>query len=89
MIKSFKSYISLNAFKLPDMQNLQINSEFIKSRLIVLILFTVMILSFRTDKPGETVQTQIILLEEQSDHGLHCLPFRLRRLVSLHYNRAT
>ena len=89
MIKSFKSYISLNAFKLPDMQHLQINSEFIKSRLIVLILFTVMILSFRTDKPGETVQTQIRLLEEQSDHGLHCLPFRLHRLVSLHYNRAT
>ena len=28
---------------------------------------TVMILSFRTDMPGQTVQT----LEEQSDQGLH------------------
>ena len=45
---------------------------------------TVMILSFRTDRPGQTVQTQIrLLLEEQSDQGLHCLPFRLHRLDSL------
>ena len=37
-----------------------------------------MILSFRTDIPGQTVQTQIkLLLVEQSDQGLHCLPFRL------------
>ena len=28
--------------------------------------------------PGQTVQTQIsLLVEEQSDQGLHCLPFRL------------
>ena len=26
---------------------------------------------------------------EQSDLGLHCLPFRLNRLDSLHYGRAT
>ena len=45
---------------------------------------TVMILSFRTDMPGQTVQTQIrLLLQEQSDQGLHCLPFRLHRLDSL------
>ena len=51
---------------------------------------TAMILSFRTDKPGQTVQTQIRLLqEEQSDQGLHCLPFRLHRLDSLLYGRAT
>ena len=44
---------------------------------------TVMILSFRTDRPGQTVQTQIrLLLEEQSDQGLRCLPFRLHRLDS-------
>ena len=37
---------------------------------------TVMILSFRTNRPWQTVQTQIrLLLEEQSDEGLHCLPF--------------
>ena len=34
---------------------------------------TVMILSFRTDRSGQTVQTQIRLLpEEQSEQGLHC-----------------
>ena len=32
----------------------------------------------------QTVQTQIrLLLEEQSDQGLHCLPFRLHRLDAL------
>ena len=29
------------------------------------------------------------LLEEQSDQGLHCLPFHLHRLDSLLYGRAT
>ena len=54
------------------------------------LLCTVMILSFRTDRPGQTVQTQIrLLLEEQSDQGLHCLPFRLHRLDILLYGRAT
>ena len=52
--------------------------------------YTIMILSFRTDMPGQTVQTQIrMFLEEQSDQGLHCLPFRLHRLDSLLYGRAT
>ena len=42
---------------------------------------TVMIQSFGTDMPGQTVQTQIsLLLGEQSDQGLHCLPFRLHHL---------
>ena len=50
---------------------------------------TVMILSFRTDKSEQTVQTQIRLLqEEQSDQGLHCLLFCLRHLDSLLYGRA-
>ena len=50
----------------------------------------VMILSFRTDMPGQTVQTQIrLLLEEQSDQGLHCLPYCRHRLDSLLYGRAT
>ena len=50
---------------------------------------TVMILSFWTDRPGQTVQTQIrLLLEEQASQGLHCLPFRLHRLDSLLYGRA-
>ena len=48
------------------------------------MLNTVMILSFRTDMPGQTVQTQIrLLLEKQSDQGLHCLPFCLHHLDSL------
>ena len=43
-----------------------------------------MILSFRTNRSGQTVQTQIrLLLEEQSDQGLHCLPFRLHLLDTL------
>ena len=42
------------------------------------ILSTVMLLSFWTDRSGQTVQTQIrLLLEEQSDQGLHCLQFPL------------
>ena len=43
---------------------------------------SVMILSFGTDMPGQTVQTQIRLLE-QSCQGLHGLPFRLHRLDSM------
>ena len=30
-----------------------------------------------------------LLLDEQSDQGLHCLQFRLHRLDSLLYGRAT
>ena len=48
--------------------------------------YTVMILRFRTDMPGQTVKTQIRL---QSDQGLHCLPFRLHHLDSLLYTRGT
>ena len=39
---------------------------------------TIMTLSFRTDRAGQTVQTQIrLLLEEQFNQGLHCLLFNL------------
>ena len=39
---------------------------------------TVMIQSFWLIRSGQTVQTQIrLLLEEQSDQGLHCLLFHL------------
>ena len=59
------------------------HNEFLKE-------YTIMFQSFRTDMPGLTVQTQIrLLLEEQSDQGLHCLPSRLHRLDSLLYGRAT
>ena len=45
----------------------------------------IMILSFRTDRSGQTVQTQIrLLLKEQSDQGLHCLQFPLH--LSEHYS---
>ena len=45
---------------------------------------TVIFLSFRTDRPGQTVQRQIrLLLEEQSDEGLHCLQFPLHFLDAL------
>ena len=44
---------------------------------------TVMILSFRTYRSWQTVQTQIrLLLEEQSGQGLHCLQFPLHLLDS-------
>ena len=37
-----------------------------------------MILRFRPDRSRQTVQTKIrLLLEEQSDQGLHCLLFAL------------
>ena len=37
---------------------------------------TVMILRFHTDSSRQTVQIQIrLLLKEQSDPALHCLPF--------------
>ena len=58
----------------------------------VLVEYTVMILNFRTDMPRQLVQPQIrllLLLKEQSDQGLQCLPFRLHRLDSLLYGRAT
>ena len=45
-------------------------------------IITVMNLCFRTDMPGQTVQTR-------SDQSLHCLPFRLHHLDSLLYDRAT
>ena len=49
-----------------------------------------MILSFRADRLGQTVQTQIrLLLEEQSDQGLHCLQFHLHLLEALLYGKTT
>ena len=49
------------------------------------VFITVMFLSFRTDMAGQTVQTQIrLLLEEQSDQGLHCLLFPLHLLDAIH-----
>ena len=46
--------------------------------------------NFWTDRSEQTVQTQIrLLLEEQSDQGLHCLPFRLHFLDILLYGKAT
>ena len=42
------------------------------------MLNTVIILRFQTDWSWKTVQTQIrLLLEEQSDQGIHCLLFYL------------
>ena len=51
--------------------------------------FTVMSQSFRTDKSWQTVQTQIrLLLEEQSDQGLHCLQGSLHLLGALLFGKA-
>ena len=49
-----------------------------------------MILSFRTDLSGQIVQTQIrLLLEEQSDQGLHYLPYCLHILNALLYGKTS
>ena len=41
-------------------------------------MITISILNFLTYRSGQTVQTQIrLLLEEQSNQGLHCLQFHL------------
>ena len=57
------------------------------------ILCSVMILSFRTDRSWQTVQIQIrlirLLLEEQSDQGLHYLQFPLHLLDASLYGKAT
>ena len=48
------------------------------------------ILSFRTDRLVQTVQIRIrLLLEEQSDQGLHCLPFNLHILGKKRFGSAT
>ena len=47
-------------------------------------IVTVIFLSFRTARPEQTVQTQIrLLLEEQSDQGLHSLQFPVHLLDAL------
>ena len=49
-----------------------------------------MFLSFQTDISGQTVQTQIRpLKEEQSDQGLHCLPFYLHVFDKLPHGLAS
>ena len=49
-----------------------------------------MVLSFRTERTGQTVQTQIRLyLEEQSDQDLHCLLFHLHLLEELLHGRTS
>ena len=48
-----------------------------------------MILSFQTDRSGQTLQTKIsLLLEKHSDKGLHCLQFCLHLLDALLYAKA-
>ena len=61
-------------------QLLQNLLTFFKQKVAIksILLYTVLILSFWTDRSGQTVQTQIkLLLEEQFDLGLHCLLFHL------------
>ena len=54
------------------------NNQYTVIETVICHKATVMILSFRTDRSGQTVQTQIrLLLEDQSDQGLHCLLLHL------------
>ena len=49
-----------------------------------------MILHFWTDGTGQTVQTKIrLLLEEQSDQGLHCLLFLLHLFDEIYQGLAS
>ena len=49
-------------------------------------VITVMNLSFQTNRSGQTVQTQIrLLLEEQSDQGIHCLLLHLHVFDKIPY----
>ena len=49
-----------------------------------------MILSFRTDRSGQTVKTQIrLLLEEQSDQGPHFLLLHLHLFYETPYSLAS
>ena len=48
---------------------------------------TILIQSFRTDRSGQTVKTQI-RLQEQSDQGLYCLQVHLHLLGALFFSKA-
>ena len=49
-----------------------------------------MVLSFRTDMLWQSVQTKIrLLLEDQVDRGLHCLPFHLHLLDKSLYGKTS
>ena len=50
----------------------------VESSASVSCFHTIKTLCVRTNRSGQTVKTQIrLLLKEQSDQGLHCLPFHL------------
>ena len=52
--------------------------------------YTVKLLNVGTDRAEQTVQTQIrLLLKEQSDQGLHYLPFHLDPLDALLHCKIT
>ena len=49
-----------------------------------------MVLSFWADRPWQTVQIQIrLLLKEQSDQGLHYLPFNLHLLDKFQFGKTS
>ena len=87
MILSNATYQHVKPTKL---QWLFIQVEIILLELLESFIDTVMILRFRTDRSGETVQTQIrLILEEHPDQGLHCLQCRLHPLGAVLYDKAT
>ena len=55
---------------------LQLSSDTLLICSVVTILI-LMIQSFQMDRAGQTVKTLTRLLQEQTDQGLHCLPFCL------------
>ena len=68
----------LDTKKVKTSMKLASNTALVNIMFIKKFLSTVILLSFRTDRSGQTVQTQIrLLLEEQSDQGLYCLQYHL------------
>ena len=73
------------------LKDIKITSYFLHSRKYIpmevikhlIVLSTVIFLSFRTDRSGQTVEQSDQGLEEQSDLGLHCLQFPLHLLDAL------
>ena len=86
---SIKNAVIILKFEQSDL-GLHLVCPDLSYQIIEIMMEVTVLIGFRTDRSGQTVQTQIrLLLEEQSDQGLHCLPFRQHHLGSLLYGRAT
>ena len=73
-------------FKRSDRKHYEILKIWTPGKIAVI---TIMILSFRTGKPGPSADPdQTAPRGRQSDQGLHCLQFQLHLLEALLYGKA-